>query len=116
MSADGQGGSASHPQMAAGQHPAMLGNMPMQHPNMASGMGMHPLGNAMGPAAVTGQQPDVSQDRWDRLDVLFQSIRGHARNGYEYPTPSIAALESVLIRLYLESPVRGGGAGGFGNT
>ncbi|KAH9950902.1 hypothetical protein B0H21DRAFT_720345 [Amylocystis lapponica] len=53
-------------------------------------------------------QPPVasSQDRWDRMNVLFGSIREHART-FEYPSPSIAALESVLIRLYLESPVGG---------
>jgi hypothetical protein len=38
------------------------------------------------------------------MAVLFHSIRDHAR-GFEYPGPSVAALESVLIRLYLESPV-----------
>lgn len=50
------------------------------------------------------QSSDVSQERWDRMAVLFASIRQHAR-GFEYPTPSVAALESVLIRLYLESPI-----------
>jgi hypothetical protein len=44
-------------------------------------------------------------DRWDRMSVLYNHIREHARNGFEYPIPSVAALESVLIRLYLESPV-----------
>lgn len=43
------------------------------------------------------------------MSVLFDSIRTHARS-IEYPGPSVAALESVLIRLYLESPV--GGMGG----
>jgi hypothetical protein len=46
----------------------------------------------------------IAHDRWERMAVLFHSIRGHAR-GFEYPGPSVAALESVLIRLYLESPV-----------
>ena len=41
------------------------------------------------------------------MSVLFGSIRNHARN-FEYPGPSVAALESVLIRLYLESPIGGG--------
>lgn len=57
------------------------------------------------------QQPppplDINQDRWNRMTVLFQGIREHARN-YDYPAPSVAALESVLIRLYLESPMGGG--------
>ena len=43
------------------------------------------------------------------MSVLFESIRTHGRV-YEYPGPSVAALESVLIRLYLESPVGGGAA------
>jgi len=43
------------------------------------------------------------------MSVLFESIRTHGRS-YEYPGPSVAALESVLIRLYLESPVGGGTA------
>jgi len=41
------------------------------------------------------------------MSVLYESIRTHART-YEYPGPSVVALESVLIRLYLESPVGGG--------
>ncbi|EED80484.1 predicted protein [Postia placenta Mad-698-R] len=55
-----------------------------------------------------GLPVDLSQDRWDRMDVLFQSIRENARS-FAYPAPSVAALESVLIRLYLESPVAGMG-------
>ncbi|EGO02444.1 hypothetical protein SERLA73DRAFT_175937 [Serpula lacrymans var. lacrymans S7.3] len=53
------------------------------------------------------------RERWDRMSVLFTSIRDHAR-AFEYPGSSIAALESVLIRLYLESPmgvVSGSGTG-----
>lgn len=53
---------------------------------------------------------DMSQERWDRMSVLFQTIRDRAR-GFEYPGASVAALESVLIRLYLESPVAGGMGG-----
>jgi len=52
----------------------------------------------------------ASQERWDRMAVLFESIRTHGR-AYEYPGPSVAALESVLIRLYLESPVGGAAPG-----
>lgn len=43
------------------------------------------------------------------MSVLFESIRTNARS-IEYPMPSVVALESVLIRLYLESPVVGMGA------
>ncbi|KZP25423.1 hypothetical protein FIBSPDRAFT_1041560 [Athelia psychrophila] len=53
------------------------------------------------------QQQQASQERWDRMSVLFESIRTHAR-GFEYPMPSVVALESLLIRLYLESPVGAG--------
>ncbi|KAJ7193389.1 hypothetical protein GGX14DRAFT_478809 [Mycena pura] len=45
-----------------------------------------------------------SHDRWENMATLFQAVRGHAR-AFEYPTASVAALETVLIRLYLESPV-----------
>ncbi|KAJ7103306.1 hypothetical protein B0H15DRAFT_811795 [Mycena belliarum] len=46
----------------------------------------------------------LSHERWENMATLFQSVRGHARS-FEYPTASVAALETVLIRLYLESPV-----------
>lgn len=45
-----------------------------------------------------------SGERWDRMATLFSSVREHARS-FEYPAASVAALESCLIRLYLESPV-----------
>jgi hypothetical protein len=38
------------------------------------------------------------------MATLFEAVRGHAR-AFEYPMASVAALETVLIRLYLESPV-----------
>ncbi|KAF4573136.1 hypothetical protein EYR36_007646 [Pleurotus pulmonarius] len=44
------------------------------------------------------------QDRWDNMSTLFNSVREHARN-FAYPAVSVAALETILIRLYLESPV-----------
>jgi hypothetical protein len=62
-------------------------------------------GNVSGSGSGSGSG---SHERWERLEVLFQSVRNNARGGYEYPGPSVAALESVLIRLYLESPMRGG--------
>lgn len=46
----------------------------------------------------------ISHDRWDNMATLFESVRGYART-YEYPSATVAALETVLIRLYLESPV-----------
>lgn len=57
---------------------------------------------SMAPMQQTGVE--ASQERWDRMGVLFQSVRDHARS-FEFPAPSVAALESVLIRLYLESPI-----------
>jgi hypothetical protein len=48
--------------------------------------------------------PSVSHDRWENMATLFESVRGYART-FEYPTATVAALETVLIRLYLESPV-----------
>jgi len=38
------------------------------------------------------------------MDVLYQSIRNNARQ-FEYPAASVAALESVLVRMYFESPL-----------
>ncbi|KAF8078835.1 hypothetical protein FPV67DRAFT_81585 [Lyophyllum atratum] len=48
--------------------------------------------------------PSMSHERWENMATLFNSVREHAR-GFEYPSVSVAALETVLIRLYLESPV-----------
>ena len=46
----------------------------------------------------------MERERWDRMDVLYQSIRSNARQ-FEYPAASVAALESVLVRMYFESPI-----------
>lgn len=56
------------------------------------------------PHGVDAPSSENSGERWDRLETLFQSVRGAART-FAFPSPSVAALESVLIRLYLESPV-----------
>ena len=50
--------------------------------------------------------PSISgaQERWERMTILYNAIREHAR-GFQYPGPSVTALESILIRLYLESPI-----------
>ncbi|KAF9527724.1 hypothetical protein CPB83DRAFT_894909 [Crepidotus variabilis] len=45
-----------------------------------------------------------NQERWDNMGTLFQAVRDHARTTH-YPPASVAALETVLIRLYLESPI-----------
>lgn len=85
----------------------MSGGVPMMGPpstQLSGGGGGISMG--LGGGEGSGTQ---SQERWDRLEVLFQSVRNNARGGYEYPGPSVVALESVLVRLYLESPMRGGG-------
>ena len=48
--------------------------------------------------------PAVPNERWDNMATLFQTIREHARV-FEYPAASVAALETIVIRLYLESPM-----------
>lgn len=45
-----------------------------------------------------------NQERWDNMGTLFHAVREHARSTH-YPAASVAALETVLIRLYLESPI-----------
>ena len=57
------------------------------------------------PVQAPAAQP-MPSDRWDNMATLFQTVRDHARS-YEYPAASVAALETVLIRLYLESPLGG---------
>lgn len=44
-----------------------------------------------------------SPDRWQNMETLFQSIRENARS-FTYPIASVAVLETVLIRLFLEGP------------
>lgn len=51
-------------------------------------------------------QVHTSHDRWDRLATLFRSVHTHAL-GFEYPEASVNALENVLVKLYLESPLAG---------
>ena len=67
-----------------------------------------PMAQPPAPQPLVPPPPQpLAQERWDRMSVLFQGIRENARN-FEYPAPSVAALESILIRLYLESPMGGG--------
>ncbi|TDL28243.1 hypothetical protein BD410DRAFT_782219 [Rickenella mellea] len=63
-----------------------------------------PLPVAQTDSFAPPQPAILEHERWDRMSVLFQSIRENARS-FEYPSPSVAALESVLVRLYLESPI-----------
>ncbi|KAJ7446428.1 hypothetical protein B0H11DRAFT_2084712 [Mycena galericulata] len=66
---------------------------------------MYPQQNyAYGPPAPTAGAASLSHDRWENMATLFEAVRGHART-FQYPMASVAALETVLIRLYLESPV-----------
>jgi hypothetical protein len=57
--------------------------------------------------ALSGLHDPTSQERWDRMGLLFHAIREHART-FAYPGASVAALEGVLIRMFLESPMPGG--------
>lgn len=49
-------------------------------------------------------QTSMTNERWENMSIMFASIREHART-FDYPPPSVAALETVLIRLHLESPM-----------
>ena len=55
-------------------------------------------------AIPAGDRGRLERERWVRMDVLYQSIRQNA-NQFDYPAPSVAALESVLVRMYFESPI-----------
>ncbi|KAI6047819.1 hypothetical protein EDC04DRAFT_3101377 [Pisolithus marmoratus] len=93
-------------------------------PGFPAATPLHPFPHYAAPPGVTPSYPPmpvvtsgpqahtVQQEQWDRMSVLFNAIREHART-YDYPVASAVALESVLIRLYLESPVGivGGGIG-----
>ncbi|KAF7307118.1 hypothetical protein MIND_00505200 [Mycena indigotica] len=59
------------------------------------------------PMMVPWPGGSLPQDRWENLAQLFHSVREHART-FEFPMGSVAALESVLVRLLLESPVQPG--------
>ncbi|KAF8922113.1 hypothetical protein CPB85DRAFT_1427445 [Mucidula mucida] len=64
-----------------------------------------PQGYPMAPMPDAQMQPTaITQDRWQNMQTLFNAIREHSR-GFNYPFASVIALESVLIRLFLESPV-----------
>ncbi|THV07600.1 hypothetical protein K435DRAFT_959672 [Dendrothele bispora CBS 962.96] len=58
------------------------------------------------PPAPPPQPSDAfAHDRWQNMETLFHSVREHART-FTYPPASVAALENVLIRLFLESPTQ----------
>ncbi|PCH34018.1 hypothetical protein WOLCODRAFT_135451 [Wolfiporia cocos MD-104 SS10] len=76
----------------------------LPHYNFRTAISMVPP-MPMPPPPPQAQNP--TQERWDRLSVLFGSIREHGRT-FEYPAASVAALETLLIRLYLESPLGSG--------
>lgn len=53
---------------------------------------------------ASNERERMERERWERMDVLYQNIRNNARQ-FEYPAASVAALESVLVRMYFESPI-----------
>jgi hypothetical protein len=56
------------------------------------------------PSMLSTQALEDAEERWNRIAVLFQSVRERARS-FSFPADSVHALESVLIRMYLESPI-----------
>jgi len=112
---DQQMASSSDPPAALGAQPSnqqsvssfssavsMLAPLPGQtYPNPQP-YGFQPAMHAYPP--VQPPQHTHPQERWDNMATLFQTVRDHAR-AFEYPPASVAALETVLIRLYLESPM-----------
>jgi hypothetical protein len=95
--------SAGPPSNAFGSAVSMLAPLPGQgpYPHTPQTYGYVPAPQSFAPVTA---HPHISHDRWENMATLFNSIREHARV-FEYPSVSVAALETVLIRLYLESPV-----------
>ncbi|OCH96421.1 hypothetical protein OBBRIDRAFT_718201 [Obba rivulosa] len=91
---------------ASGNPIAGPSTQPQMAPSLPTAHAYNPSVSAFAPVQQMAPPPpmNMSQERWDRMTVLFESIRDHART-FEYPSPSVVALESVLIRLYLESPM-----------
>ena len=116
---DQQMASPSDPPSALGAQPSnehgvtsftsavsMLAPLPGQtYPNsQPQTYGFQAAIHAYPPVQPQQQQQTHPQERWDNMATLFQTVRDHAR-AFEYPPASVAALETVLIRLYLESPM-----------
>ncbi|KAG2022996.1 hypothetical protein CC2G_000702 [Coprinopsis cinerea AmutBmut pab1-1] len=83
---------------------SMLAPLPNQPQVYATTQQTYTQPYAMQGYAPIAQQQPMSNERWDNMNILFSTIRDHART-FEYPSASVAALETVLIRLYLESPM-----------
>ncbi|KAF4622962.1 hypothetical protein D9613_002189 [Agrocybe pediades] len=88
---------------------SMLAPLPGQSfaPPTAQPYGYAPNMNTFAPPPpqpTVQNQQNVAHERWENMATLFQTVRDHAR-AFEYPAASVAALETVLIRLYLESPM-----------
>lgn len=95
------------PHVTAFPSSAPLTHLPHAFPHYSGQHGINTPYPQMVPA------PPAQNEQWERMSVLFNSIREHAR-AYDYPAPSVVALESVLIRLYLESPMGMMGGPGLG--
>lgn len=90
--------SSAQPQFSSAV--SMLAPLPSQAPYQTAPQQF----SYQAPPAPVPTHISLSHDRWENMATLFNSVREHARS-FEYPTVSVAALETVLIRLYLESPV-----------
>jgi hypothetical protein len=75
-----------------------------QQPQQSPQLQHHPQPPAVGPPPPPNSQLALNEERWERMAVLFRGVREHART-FEYPSPSVATLETILVRLYLETPV-----------
>ncbi|PVG01996.1 hypothetical protein CPB86DRAFT_870688 [Serendipita vermifera] len=56
------------------------------------------------PPTLLSDRRQETQVRWDRLETMFGHVRQHARNA-DFAEASLAALEMIMLRLYLETPV-----------
>ncbi|KAJ7070821.1 hypothetical protein C8F01DRAFT_398495 [Mycena amicta] len=98
---DGRKGKKATPDTSMDSNPGPSTSNQPPNPSISM-LGPVPIAPGMYPAPW--QQGTLTQDRWENMTTLFQTVRAHART-FEYPMPSVAILESVLFRLYLESPV-----------
>ena len=81
---------------------SMLAPLPQAFPQPQTTQ--QPFNYQAGPQYAPAHAASALHERWENMATLFQTIREHARV-FEYPAASVAALETIVIRLYLESPM-----------